>query len=992
MNTRFIVTVTFLLALFGASAKPTVFLQQVDRAKMDAWVDSVYAKMNTEQKVGQLIAEVVDPRNLEAAKQEVKRLITNYHIGCLYFSKGTVANHLELVNYAQSISKVPVMIGLDGEWGLSMRMPDTPRFPKNMMLGAIQDDRLLYEYGLEMARECKAVGVNINFSPAVDVNSNPKNPVIGTRSFGEDPSNVARKAVAYARGLEDGGVLSVAKHFPGHGNTREDSHKTLPTVSSSFAELTATDFVPFRNYVQAGLSGVMVAHLNIPALNTGSKPSSMSDKVVAELLKNDMDFEGLVFTDALAMQGARKVTQPNGLLAFEAGAEVLLEPSTTKSNVDAMVARYAKDSKFAEKVDRTCKKILSYKYAMGLNNYEAQPVDGLLDRINTREAELMTRQLYAAAITVLKNQGNVLPVKGLDKRISVVTLGTASSKNAFTETCRLYTDVDVYAMTEANMTSTLGKLKGSSKVIVGIYDKGAAYENCLNKLVLTVGSENVIPVFFVKPYDIGGFSGPISLCNTAIVGYENHEYAQEYAAQVVFGGSDATGRMPVSVEGVSFCGDGIDLYASRLGYGMVEEVGLDSEFLQQVDSLANLGVQKGAFPGCQVLVARHNKIVVNKSYGYTDKTKANKIDGNTLYDLASVSKATGTLSGIMKAVDDGLIRIDGKLGTYTKSLAGTEKGKFLIRDLLYHETGMPAALNVYEEMTDTASYTGALVSAKKSAAYKYSAGGAYINSTAKVRSDVTSPVKTKEFDYRIGKRLYVGRETYDTIMNIIHNIPLRDNRRYLYSCLNFCLLMEAEENVTKVRHDKYVYDNIFHRLGAYRTVYRPLDFYKKSEIAPTEYDGYFREEVVQGSVHDETAAFSGGIQGNAGLFSNANDLAKLCQMWLNRGMYGGEQILSSDVVNTFVTSKSPNSHRGLGYDKPNLAKPEWSSTCEEAGPTVFGHTGFTGTCFWVDPENDMIYIFLCNRVYPSRNNKAFTEVGARAGIMKALYQAVERNK
>lgn len=992
MNTRFIVTVTFLLVLFGASAKPTVFLQQADRAKMDAWVDSVYAKMNTEQKVGQLIAEVVDPRNLEAAKQEVKRLITNYHIGCLYFSKGTVANHLELVNYAQSISKVPVMVGLDGEWGLSMRMPDTPRFPKNMMLGAIQDDRLLYEYGLEMARECKAVGVNINFSPAVDVNSNPKNPVIGTRSFGEDPSNVARKAVAYARGLEDGGVLSVAKHFPGHGNTREDSHKTLPTVSSSFAELTATDFVPFRNYIQAGLSGVMVAHLNIPALNTGSKPSSMSDKVVAELLKNDMDFEGLVFTDALAMQGARKVTQPNGLLAFEAGAEVLLEPSTTKSNVDAMVARYAKDCKFAEKVDRTCKKILSYKYAMGLNNYVAQPVDGLLDRINTREAELMTRQLYAAAITVLKNQGNVLPVKGLDKRISVVTLGTASSKNAFTETCRLYTDVDVYAMTEANMTSTLSKLKGSSKVIVGIYDKGAAYENCLNKLVLTVGSENVIPVFFVKPYDIGGFSGPISLCNTAIVGYENHEYAQEYAAQVVFGGSDATGRMPVSVEGVSFCGDGIDLYASRLGYGMVEEVGLDSEFLQQVDSLANLGVQKGAFPGCQVLVARHNKIVVNKSYGYTDKTKANKIDGNTLYDLASVSKATGTLSGIMKAVDDGLISIDGKLGTYTKSLAGTEKGKFLIRDLLYHETGMPAALNVYEEMTDTASYTGALVSAKKSAVYKYSAGGAYINSTAKVRSDVTSPVKTKEFDYRIGKRLYVGRETYDTIMNIIHNIPLRDNRRYLYSCLNFCLLMEAEENVTKVRHDKYVYDNIFHRLGAYRTVYRPLDFYKKSEIAPTEYDGYFREEVVQGSVHDETAAFSGGIQGNAGLFSNANDLAKLCQMWLNRGMYGGEQILSSDVVNTFVTSKSPNSHRGLGYDKPNLAKPEWSSTCEEAGPTVFGHTGFTGTCFWVDPENDMIYIFLCNRVYPSRNNKAFTEVGARAGIMKALYQAVERNK
>lgn len=305
---------------------------------------------------------------------------------------------------------------------------------------------------------------------------------------------------------------------------------------------------------------------------------------------------------------------------------------------------------------------------------------------------------------------------------------------------------------------------------------------------------------------------------------------------------------------------------------------------------------------------------------------------------------------------------------------------------------MPAALNMYPLMTDPDSYTGELVSGKKSAAYNRYSGGAYIKSTAKVRRDITSATETGEFDYRIGKRLYVGKPTYDAIMDTIHKIELRNNRHYLYSCLNFCLLMEAEQNATGVRHDKFVYDNIFHRLGAYRSVYRPLDFFKKKEIAATELDEYFRQELVTGSVHDETAAFSGGIQGNAGFFSNANDLAKLCEMWLNGGMYGGEQILSTSTVRLFTTSKSPNSHRGLGFDKPNVAHPDESSTCEEADPSVFGHTGFTGTCFWVDPKNDMIYVFLSNRVCPSRKNPAFTRVGARTGIFRLAYQSLARTK
>lgn len=983
------VLVASLFCLFAAQA--VIAQRSVSAGYSDPaashWVDSVFNSMNAERRVGQVIAQVVNPRNLSAAKSEVKLLVEKYNIGFIYFSEGTTENHAELANYVNSLSKTPVIVGLDGEWGLSMRMDGTPRFPKNMTLGAVQDDRLLYDYGREMAEECRMVGVNLNFAPAVDVNSNQKNPVIGTRSFGEDPQNVARKAVAYAKGLEDNGVISSAKHFPGHGDTHEDSHKTLPVVNRSLIDLQTTDLIPFRSYICAGLSGVMVGHLNVPVLKTGNLPSSLCEQVVTKLLKNEMGFNGLVFTDALAMKGARVDGKPNGLLALNAGAEVLLEPYKLADNFDAMVAAYSKGGKEKSVIDAACKKILRYKYAVGLDNYKPVDTKNLNSRINSVNAELVNRKLFAAAITVLKNDSDILPLKGLDKTVSVVALGSAAD-NRFSQICRLYTDVKRYAMNNDNSSDVIEQVKQSSKVIVAVFKNDLTTAMNLDRIILDCGAEKVVPVFFVSPYALSRYSGSISLCNTAVLAYETEPLAQEYAAQAVFGGITVSGRIPVTVEGVAECGDGVTIHASRLGYGMPEEVGFDESLALGIDSLANLGVEKGAFPGCQVLVAHKGKIVFNKSYGFTDLTKDYKVNGNTIYDLASVSKATGTLSGIMKAVDEGLMSVDAKLGNYTKVLAGTPKGDLLIRDLLYHETGMPAALNVYQIMTDSTSYKGALVAGKKQPGYSRYAGGGYINDDAKIRRDITSAKKTKDFDYQIGKNLFVGKITYDTIMNIIHNQPLRADRDYLYSCLNFCMLAEAEQNVTGMRHDKWVYDNIFHRLGAYRSVYRPLDYYSASEIAATEYEGYMRECTVKGSVHDETAAFSGGIQGNAGFFSNANDLAKLCGMWLNGGMYGGEQILSEKTVKLFTESKSPNSFRGLGFDKPNIEEPDYSSVCEEADPSVYGHTGFTGTSFWVDPKNDLIYIFLCNRVCPTRNNPAFGEVGARFKIFSVIYNSL----
>lgn len=982
---RFIFTLCYLLTLvLYTNAKESIFLSRANQAKMNAWVDSAYNAMTPEERVGQLFAQVVNPKHQAAARKEIKRLVEIYHIGCIYFSAGTAKQHAELADYANSLSSVPLMTAIDGEWGLSMRIPSTPRFPKNMALGAIQNDRLLYEYGREMARECREMGININFAPSVDVNSNPRNPVIGIRSYGEDPANVTRKAISYARGLEDGGVLSVAKHFPGHGDTNSDSHKTLPTVDHSLAYLRMTDIAPFQSYINAGLGGIMVAHLNVPALGTKGSPTSLSERVVSKLLKNELGFKGLVFTDALAMKGARRSNKANGLPALLAGADVLLEPYPLPQSYRDILDYYKSGDKQASTIARAVKKILSFKYAMGLNNRKPITYEGMLSKINSRQAELVQRKLYAASMTILKNENDILPVKHLDRKICIVSIG-AKATNNFSNTCSLYSDIERYSLSDGNADEVMNHIKTADHVIVGIFNTGLSTEMNLSRLILEIGADKVIPVFFIKPYDMANYSGSISLCNTTIVAYEDHPLAQEYAAQVVFGGSDATGRIPVAVDGVAKCGDGITLRASRLGYGMPEEVGIDLQFIAKADSLAELGIQKGAFPGCEVLVARHGKVVLNKSYGHTDKSRFHKITANTLYDLASVTKATGTLSAVMKAMDSGKMRLDAPLATYIPALNGSDKGKLTIRQLLFHETGMPAALNMYNLMTDPKSYSGSLISRTKSKNYKKYAGGAYINSTAHVRHDITSEARTDTFNYRIGKKLWVGCPTYDTIMAEIHHQSLRKKKNYLYSCLNFCLLKEAVENATKSQIDDYVYSSIFHKIGAYNMVYRPTDYFSLRQIAPTENDEYFREEVAHGVVHDETAAFSGGIQGNAGLFSNANDIAKLCQMWLNGGMYGGEQILSNKTVKLFTKSKSPNSHRGLGFDKPNTAHPNWSSTCSKANPEVYGHTGFTGTSFWVDPKADFIYVFLSNRVYPSRNNPAFQQVGARAGIMAELY-------
>lgn len=976
-------------AVVAKNQQPKIF-NSVNKSDMNTWVDTTMAKMTLEEKIGQLIVMQTIPNDSEANLLIVKKNVQDYKIGGLLFTGGNILTQAKVNNYAQSLSKVPLMVTADAEWGLSMRLKDAPQFPKNMILGAIGDDRLLYEYGRELARECRLLGIHVNFAPVLDVNDNPENPAIGMRSFGEVPELVARRGIAFAKGMEDNGVLSVAKHFPGHGNPSQDSHKTLPTVTKNMSELKVCELLPFRNYIDAGLSGIMVAHLYVPAIDERKIPSSMSEIHVTELLHKQLGFEGLTFTDGLGMRGA-DMPGSNCVSALLAGDDILLSPRDLSKDIPAVIEAVKNGVISEQIINERCAKVLRFKYALGLNRPQRVDIDNVVEAINSPEAYKVARRLWAGAITVLKNDKKMLPITRLErKKIAVVTLGDEDGTNSmFQNRCAMYSKTDRFNYRVGDPLASLeDKLKEYDEVIIAAMTDKAQYRTVMASMVSKL--DNVVSVIFAKAYDLKNYQYVVKNSRAVVVAYDNCTLAQDYAAQTIYGGNGASGIMPVTVKGVAKIGTGVKYEATRLGYTIPEEMGVSSKMLTKIDSLCELGVKTMAFPGCQVLVARNGKVICNRSYGYTDTKTKSPVTVNTMYDLASVSKATGTLPGIMKAYDKGLISVEAKASQYIPQLQEGNKKDITVRELLFHETGIPASLNMYDAMLNPDSYKGGLFRNKKDAVYSIKIDkSTYGNKNAKLRTDVTSPILSERFPIAICDGIYGNRSTYDTIMNRIYTAKLRPTKNYLYSCLNFCLLMNIEENVTKQAHNEFVDKNFFAPLGAYHTMYRPLTKFPKSQIAPTEYDALLRRQVVRGYVHDETAAFSGGVQGNAGLFSNANDLAKLCQMWLNGGVYGGDRYLKQSTVDLFCKEKSPNSRRGLGFDKPDKTNDDYSPTCSEATAATFGHLGFTGTVFWVDPDNGLVFIFLCNRVYPTRNNSAFDRLNIRPKLFSTVYQSLK---
>ncbi|HUH28191.1 glycoside hydrolase family 3 N-terminal domain-containing protein [Gelidibacter sp.] len=979
-------TVSIVLTLILLIASTTLKAQQLSAKKPpflhyenSVWVDSIMTTLSVEEKIAQLIMVRAFSNKGEDHKQEILKMIAEHKIGGLIFFQGDPDTQVQLMNAYQNASKVPLLGAMDAEWGLGMRLESTISYPFQMALGAIQDDTLLYEMGIEVAKQLKRTGMHINFAPVVDVNNNANNPVINYRSFGENKDNVAKKASAYMSGMQDEFVLTTAKHFPGHGDTDVDSHYALPQINHSLKRLDTLELFPFRKLIAAGLGGIMVAHLNIPALDSTGVPSTLSKPIVTDLLKNHMGFEGLIITDAMTMKAVTQDHSP-GIVdrdAVLAGNDVLELVESVPSTILEIKKALKNGLISQEQIDEKVRKVLAVKQWVGLHKYTAVNPEHIVADLNSTTARLLNQQLVAASLTVLKNESHMLPFQQLDEvKFASVSIG-AEDITPFQERLKLYTKVDAYQLpieaTSADISKLQDQLKAYDQLIIGIHDESQRPSNTLKFSTAVqefIGEwsqkDKSTVAFFKNPYVLDKLAN-IEKSAGLIIAYQDSKEAQELTAEVIFGGIGAQGKLPVSIGNKFKYGEGINLEGGvRFSYTLPEAVGMDSDILNgKIDSLMNLAMDLKAIPGGQVLVAKNQKVVFHKAYGFHTYSDTIKVKKEDLYDLASVTKISSAMAALMTLYDEEKFDLDGTLADYLPSFKNSNKSDIPFRDILTHQARFQPWIPFYKNI--------------------YRKNGGYKWWTIKKDSSARYPVK-------VAKNMYLHRNYSDKIVKTIRKSPLLDKKAYVYSDFFFILSPRVVESMVDDDFSSYLQRNIYQPLGATTITFNPLDKYGLENIVPTENDFYFRHLPIHGTVHDEGAIMLGGISGHAGLFANANDLAKLMQMYLNMGTYGGKRYIEEETLRNFSKTQFPESDnkRALGFDKrrPNAAGIV-NNTAADASESSFGHTGFTGTMVWLDPEADLLYIFLSNRVSPTRDNVRLYNLNTRTEIQQVLYEAIK---
>ena len=932
------------------------------------WVDSIYNQMTFDEKVGQLFMVAAYSNKDAAHVAEIDKLVTNYKIGGLIFFQGGPMRQAKLTNRYQSKAKVPLFIGIDAEWGLSMRLDSTYRYPWNMTLGAIQDLKLIEKVGANMAKESKRLGVHFNFSPVLDINTNPKNPIIGFRSFGENKKIVAEKAIALMKGIQDNGVYTTGKHFPGHGDTATDSHYALPLVTASKEHLEAIELYPYRRMFDEGMVSVMVAHLSVPSLESDAAvPTSLSKKVVTDLLKKELGFDGLIFTDALNMKAASNFKKPGDidLEALLAGNDVLLFSENVPVAVEKLRTAYQDGTLTEERLAESVKKILKYKYKIGLNAYEPVELINLYNELNAPVKNALTYQLYENAVTVVKNEDDLLPIKKLDQKIGYIKLGD-DDNTAFVATLKKYTEVT--EIKETNLDSVKKQLKDFGVVIIGFHKSDKAWKNHDFtakdiQWITEISKDNqVILDVFTKPYSLLQIPNFDSIASV-LVSYQNNPIAQEVSAQIIFGALAAKGKLPVSITNQFRAGSGVKTEPlDRLGFTLPENVGMNPIKLAEIDKIANKAIDGKMTPGIQVLVARKGKVIYQKSFGYQTYAKQVKVKNTDLYDVASLTKMVATLPNVMQVYDKKKVNLETTLGEMLHDFKNTNKENITFKELLSHYAQLQAWIPFYKETLDA---------------------------NGKPSEKYYRMTYSKEFSKQVSENLFIRNDYEDTIIKKIVESALLPKKEYKYSDFTFIILKKYLEKITNKNLDELTYTNFYKSMGMNNTMFNPLLKFDASIIAPTEIDTYFRYTTLQGYVHDMEAAMEGGIGGHAGIFSNSLDMAKMMQLYLQKGSYGDKRYFSEQTFNDFNTCYfcEDGNRRGLGFDKPQLGTS--GPTCGCVSMFSFGHTGFTGTMAWADPESEIIYIFLSNRTFPDSNaSNRLSKENIREDIQKIIEQAI----
>ena len=931
------------------------------------WVDSIYNQMSFEDKIGQLFMVAAYSNKDTVHFNAIDKLISQNKIGGLIFFQGGPVRQAKLTNRFQSKSKVPLFIGIDAEWGLSMRLDSTYKYPWNTTLGAIRDLKLIRQVGENMAQETKRIGAQFNFVPVLDINTNPKNPIIGNRSFGEDKVNVTEHAIALMQGVQSQGVFCTGKHFPGHGDTALDSHYALPLVSFSKEHINMVELYPYKRMFDEGLASVMVAHLNIPSIESRENwPTSVSHTVVTDLLQNELGFDGLIFTDALNMKAASKFMKPGDidLEAFMAGNDILLFPENVPLAYEKICMAYQEGKITDDRIAKSVKKILHYKFKSGLNHFNPIDLNGMAADLNSTYKDALQYQLYEHAITVLKNKDNILPIRNLDQKIAYLKLGD-DVNSSFLSTLKKYTEV--IEVSDSNLDSLKLKLKKFDVVIIGYHKSDKAWkkhdfsESELLWLQEIAKSNTVILDAFTKPYSLS----PVNFTDIkgVVMSYQNSDIAQEVSAELLFGAIESQGKLPVTIN--SEYKNGLGLSTEKLnilGFSAPENVGMSPKVLSKIDAIAQKAINGKMTPGIQILVARRGKVILQKSYGFHTYDNQIKVQNSDIYDVASMTKMVATLPNVMQMYDERKVNLSTKLGDMVPLFKGTDKQDISFKELLSHYGRLQAWIPFYKSTLD----------ADKCPLTKY-------------YSFISKP----SFTNQVSENLFIRNDYQDSIMNQIAKSKLLEKREYKYSDFTFIILKNYLEKAKGKSLDELTTNNFYKSMGMNNTMYNPLRKFDKNAIPPTEIDTYFRHSLVQGYVHDMAAAMQGGVGGHAGIFSNSMDMAKIMQMYLQKGNYGNHQYFSSQTFDDFNTCYfcSEGNRRGLGFDKPQLGKE--GPTCGCVSLSSFGHTGFTGTMAWADPVTEIVYIFLSNRTYPDSNApNRLSKENIREEIQKVIQDAI----
>ena len=901
----------------------------------EAWAEAQLSEMTLEEKVSQLFSARAYSHYASADNPDYQKLVDlveRFGIGGITFFQGEPLEQAAIVNDLQAMSDVPLLISQDMEWGAGMRIEHSTTFPRTMALGATRDEELAFLAGYVTAREARALGTHQVFGPVADINNNPNNPIINVRSFGEKPDLVARMASAFARGVQEGGALATAKHFPGHGDTATDSHAALPILSFGMDRLETVELVPFKALIEEGIMSVMTGHLAFPQVEENPNvPASLSKRVTTEILRNDLGFHGLIVTDALDMAGvtANFSTGQIALQAFQAGADMLLLSEDPYAARETIMQAVADGQLSEERIDESVMRILRAKAWAGLDE---EPLVDLMTLRNTVAAEshlAVSHAIGRQSLTLLRNENDLLPISE-DSNVLVVTMSDSSDPSVG----RYFASQLRRNAPKARITTRLLDDRSHPDEYEQVLQEASEYdvvivpafvyvrswsgrinlsEQNLEFLSRLVGEDAPVALIsFGNPYIVIGLEQPA----VYVTAYSASEASQMAAAEALVGKSGVSGKLPITIPDLYSFGEGLELQQRLIREGYPVAAGMSDDSLGRVDSLIHAAIAERAFPGASVAIGRGGVLVKMDGYGYFTYDKEHPVTPTSIYDLASLTKVVATTTAAMKLYDEGRLDLDEEVGEYLPEFAQGGKEDVTIRHLLTHSAGL-IPFRPFHQM------------------------------------GVTS------------------REALiDSVMSETLLYPPGTESRY--SDLGMITLMLVIEEITGQDFATYAEENIFEPLGMYDTGFRATGT-PDAAIVPTEVDDAFRGRLIQGEVHDETAWILGGVSGHAGLFSTAQDLAKLGYMLVNEGRINGMQFVEEETIELFTEPDNPEiSTRALGWDSPS---PEgYSSAGEAFGPESFGHTGFTGTSFWVDPEQDLFVILLTNRVYPTRENRKIVQV------------------